>query len=84
MMKNKDSLIKKISIAFIVIIGMIVGTAISTTGRVTYNASEFEKQYEEKLNLLEDKSQEVNEIKSKITSTEKSIEDLESFLKEKE
>ena len=82
-MKSKGSLIRKFVIAFIIIIGIIIGIAIGTTGRVTYSASEFDKQYEEKLKLLEDKSQEVNDIKSKITNTEKSIEDLESFLKEK-
>ena len=83
-MKSKGSLIRKFVIAFIIIIGIITGTAIGRSGRVTYSASEFDKQYEEKLKLLEDKSQEVNDIKSKITNTEKSIEDLESFLKEKE
>lgn len=82
-MKSKESLIRKFVIAFIVIIGIIIGITIGTTGRVTYSTSEFDKQYEEKLKLLEDKSQELNDIKSKITSTEKSIEDLESFLKEK-
>jgi len=83
-MKSKGSLIRKFVIAFIIIIGIIIGTAIGGSGRVAYNSSEFDKKYEEKLKLLEDKSQEVNDIKSKITSTEKSIEDLESFLKEKE
>jgi hypothetical protein len=81
MMKNKESLIKKIGITFIIIIGIIIGCVIGTTGRVTYSASEFDKQYEEKIKFLEDKSQEVNEIKDKITNTEKSIQDLESYLK---
>ncbi|WP_346849073.1 hypothetical protein [Clostridium sp. UBA3061] len=83
-MENKGSLFRKLSITFVIITGIIIGVAIGTTGRVTYNASEFDKQYEEKLKLLKDKSQEVNEIKNKITSSEKSIEVLKSFLKEKE
>jgi len=81
-MENKGSLFRKLSITFVIITGIIIGVAIGTTGRVTYNA--FDKQYEEKLKLLKDKSQEVNEIKNKITSSEKSIEVLKSFLKEKE
>lgn len=80
-MRNKESLIKKLGIIFIIIIGIIIGGVISTTGRVTYSASEFDKQYEEKIKLLEDKSQEVNKIKDKITNIEKSIQDLESYLK---
>jgi len=83
-MENKGSLFRKLAITFVIITGIIIGVAIGTTGRVTYNASEFDKQYEEKLNLLEDKSQEVNLIKNKITNSEKSIEVLKSFLKEKE
>lgn len=83
-MENKGSLFRKLSITFVIITGIIIGVAIGTTGRVTYNASEFDKQYEEKLKLLEDKSQEVNLIKNKITNSEKSIEVLKSFLKEKE
>ncbi|HBL05749.1 MAG TPA: hypothetical protein DDZ33_02170 [Clostridium sp.] len=83
-MENKGSLFRKLSITFVIITGIIIGVAIGTTGSVTYNASEFDKQYEEKLKLLKDKSQEVNEIKNKITSSEKSIEVLKSFLKEKE
>lgn len=83
-MENKGSLFRKLAITFVIITGIIIGVAIGTTGRVTYNASEFDKQYEEKLKLLKDKSQEVNEIKNKITSSEKSIEVLKSFLKEKE
>ncbi len=83
-MENKGSLFRKLSITFVIITGIIIGVAIGTTGRVTYNASEFDKQYEEKLKLLKDKSQEVSEIKNKITSSEKSIEVLKSFLKEKE
>lgn len=83
-MENKGSLFRKLSITFVIITGIIIGVAIGTTGRVTYNASEFDKQYEEKLKLLEDKSQEVNFIKNKITNSEKSIEVLKSFLKEKE
>lgn len=83
-MENKGSLFRKLAITFVIITGIIIGVAIGTTGRVTYNASEFDKQYEEKLKLLEDKSQEVNAIKNKITNSEKSIEVLKSFLKEKE
>ncbi len=83
-MENKGSLFRKLAITFVIITGIIIGVAIGTTGRVTYNASEFDKQYEEKLKLLEDKSQEVNFIKNKITNSEKSIEVLKSFLKEKE
>ncbi|WP_346877950.1 MULTISPECIES: hypothetical protein [unclassified Clostridium] len=83
-MENKGSLFRKLAITFVIITGIIIGVAIGTTGRVTYNASEFDKQYEEKLKLLEDKSQEVNLIKNKITNSEKSIEVLKSFLKEKE
>lgn len=83
-MENKGSLFRKLAITFVIITGIIIGVAIGTTGRVTYNASEFDKQYGEKLKLLEDKSQEVNLIKNKITNSEKSIEVLKSFLKEKE